>query len=345
MTREVVHRAISAYLYYVLAVAGLGVTTIAGVLASSLISSGWGTVLGLFVAFIVGGGVLRFLHLVRRWRANAFYRMSFPLYRGKRFPAFHLVSAHGPGFAKRYDASHTTHSIADGGDTVFILEATRSSRPHEIAGGAILRHPASRDYWRIDKERIAAIDVIEFDDAAIKAAAVDTMSDAERLIGVGINHLLGVSSKRKIVPFAAFVVITLAGEEGHEQLTFAVPTEISAETIKSIGVTSEEDADELVQAAIDNAIGRARSAATDAAHDEFGQLIGDTGLSVFDGVVDIKHDIDFLLNAGKARIATTDGRRGRMVARLIAERIREYSGVASVGVERLAPEPAEAEAA
>jgi hypothetical protein len=334
------HDGVSALLYLMAGFVLFFAVAMATILLSSLVSGGWSIAVAILVFLVSTGFALQIFNRLRRWRVDGSYRFSFPSYRGVRYPAFHLVSTEVDGQIRTFGEPLGTNALAESEEGLFILAAGRSDRPHEIVGGKILRHQTSGRELVIPREALRSIDVFEFTDEAIKAAAVDHRSYAERLAGAGVGMLFGVSTKRKIVPFAAFVVLSAIREGPHgqslERLTFAIPTEIDHETMRFMGLAEGAGNNELVDAAIRYGVNKAQGALVDEGKDQVRDLVGDMPVDVADDIVDLKQDIDFWLNPGAAKIATTDGARGRAMARIVAERVRQWSGLGQVYVTSLA---------
>jgi len=341
MPSKATHQAISLLIYYVaFFILLFGVAT-ATILASSLVSGGWGIAIAILAFLISTGFALQAFNALRRWRVTGLYRLSFPSYRGVRYPAFHLVSTQVDHDVRSFGSPLDANFLAESDEGLFVLAALPSDRPHEIVGGKILRHQVSGEELVIPREALREIDVFELSDEAIRAAAVDDRSYAERLIGGGINKLIGVSAKRKIVPFAAFMVLTAMREGGpqgasFERLTFAIPTEIHDETMRFMGIGKDSNSNEIVEAAIGHAVNKAKGALIEEGREQVHDVVGDMPLDAADEIIDLKKDIDFWVNIDAAKIATTDGARGRAMARIIAERVRAWSGLHQVYVTTLA---------
>lgn len=340
MANKAAHRVVSALIYYVAFFVLLFAVVTPTILLSGLVSGGWSIAVGIVVFLVAAGFALQAFTALRRWRVNGFYRLSFPSYRGVRYPAFHLVSTQVDGDVRTFGSPLDANALAESEEGLFVLAALRSDRPHEIVGGRFVRHQVSGEELLIPREALKAIDVLELTDEAIKAAAVDDRDYAERLVSEGINRLFGVSTKRKIVPFAAFVVLTALRKSEHglsfERLTFAIPTEIHDETLKFMGIGEGAASNEIVDAAIHHAVNKAQDALIGEGREQVRDLVGDMPLDVADEIVDLKQDIDYWVNLGAAKIATTDGARGRTVARIVAERVRQWSGLEQVYVTTLA---------
>lgn len=334
------HDGVSALLYLAAGFALFFAVVMATVLLSSLVSGGWSIAVAILVFLVAAGFALQAFNALRRWRVDGSYRLSFPSYRGVRYPAFHLVSTEADGAIRTFGEPLGTNLLAESEEGLFVLAAGRTDRPHEIVGGTILRHQTSGNELIVPREALRAIEVFEFTDEAIEGAAVDNQSYAERLAGAGVGMLFGTSIKRKIVPFAAFVVLTALREGPHgpslERLTFAVPTEIDHETMRFMGLAEGAGNNELVDAAIRHAVNKAQDALVDEGKGQVRDLVGDMPVDVAEDIVDLKQDIEFWLNPGAASIASTDGARGRAMARIIAERVRQWSGLGQVYVTTLA---------
>lgn len=331
------HRVVSAGIYYFAFTATVFAVAIPTALAATYLPGWWAAIAGILTFVVMINLSITGWSWLRRRRADAFYRLAFPAYDGYRTYCGTLLQAQVPGSIKRYTEVPQCHAIGDGGDALFIIANAKSQMPHSAIGGRMVNHPSSSEPWRLDKARITYIGVDELSDAAIERHAVDPSSEVERVVEAGLLRVIGIKNKRTIIPFAAYIDIRLAGAAGEEQLLFGIPTEISNETLQSFGVAQDPSANALVAAAISKAVHSARDAGLEAVHDRASAAVGETLSGAFDTVADVKRDFESVLSLGAAaQIGSTNGARGRVLARLAAERIREQAGISSVHITRLA---------
>lgn len=248
--------------------------------------------------------------------AYAGMRRLVPGFTGERLPLFSLLGYDGPEGPLAFDTSEQVGSIGIGADTLFVILNKRDKRthPHEYLGGKLAPGPTGRGFLAFRRDQIREVDVQVRTDAEIAGSAQDKREYADRLgdfVGQRVASAMGTTVSTKIIPYAAYITIRAESPAGDRWLAAAVPTEIPAETMRFLSVQTIDNL-KLVDDAIDYGIGEGQAALTDAA-----------------GVTDVLDDIAEArawLEPG-AQIGSTDGRRGRLAARLIARRLRALAGL------------------
>ena len=329
------HRFVTGLIYYGMFSLGIFVIAMFAMLGGWLVNGEWGFAAALMGMFIGFGVVFQLFRQVRRKRRDSLFRLSFPGYEGKPVPAGNLLSLSLPEGGQSFVTGHDTHMIANAGDALFIVQHQRSRTPEDATGGRIVPRPGGSQPFAIPYGRLRIVEVIEIDDEQIAAAAKDNREYTERLVQEGVNHLLGVKSKTKIIPFAAYLRLVAEGDEGLESLLFAFPTEINDATLASLGVVSSDETNALITSAVRNAIGKGKDALVDEGRELVDGAIGKGLLDTVDTVVEWEHDIEYWVNIGSAKIGLRNGARGRLWARLVAEKLRERSGLPNVVVHGL----------
>ena len=329
------HRLMTGLIYYGIFCLGIFVIGMFAMLGDWLVDGEWGFAAALVGMLIGFGIVFQLFRLVRRKRRDSLFRLSFPGYDGKPVPAGNLLSLSLSSGGQSFATGHDTHMIANGGGALFVVQHLRSSTPEDVTGGKIVPRPGGSEPFAIAHHRLRMIEVIEINDEQIAAAAKDNREYTERLVQEGVSHLLGVKSKTKIIPFAAYLRLVVEGDEGPENLLFAFPTEINDATLRALGVDSNDETNALITSAVRNAIGKGKDALVDEGRDLVNGAIGSGLLDAVDTVVGWEHDIEYWTNIGAAKIGSKDGARGRLWARLVAERLRATSGLQNVVVSGL----------
>lgn len=338
---EFSHRAVSAVIYYF--AFAIGVPTIAGlaVLASSPFPGNWG-LLAAIVAALIGFGLgISLFQKLRRWRVDGFFRIHFPTYRGMRIPAFGMIG----GRSGEYEFSAKQRAIPTqiglSLHEMFFIDVLLQKNMAGQSGGKLRKHPVREGYWYFAREDVASIEVIERSAEAIVGSAKDNRDFLESAAAGMAGQLMGTSVKEKIVPYVAYMVVTseFRGPEGElierEQAIFAIPSEIESEDFAALGVTDDESGRQLVEDALKNAARKGVDELTDEGKELLRDVVGDGLIDMIDAAADIQGDLDMVANFGVAKIGSTDGTRGRVMARLVAEKLRAWSGLDHVRVSRI----------
>ncbi len=326
------HKLVTASLYYVAGSMTLFLVVMAVAVPASLLSGAWAWVGG-FAGFAVATSLaLAGWRRLRRWRSDGFYRLHFPDYTGAQFYAGSLLAAEGAAGAVRVEDKH--HKVADGGETLFILGLGKNDTPHEAIGGALVRVPGGAPL-AIPRADVLTVRVHEFDDAAIKAATESTDEEwAERAISQGLMWAIGRSVSHTIVPYAAYVELLYRQDGDLGRVLWAVRTDVPAGALQALGVDDVSDTDPLVAAAAAKSIDKAQEAALDYAHEKATDVLGSGVVGAADTAASLYGDISAVANLGSAKIGPTDGARGRLYARLVAEKLRQMAGLESFDVMR-----------
>ncbi|WP_369026701.1 hypothetical protein [Qipengyuania sp. RANM35] len=335
------HRAVSAIIYYFAIGAAVPVIALialaGGWLIGPLLPEDYEFFAALGVLLLAFWGALVMFGKLRRWRANSYFRSQFRSFRGERVPAYSLISAKTGWFDISWNDARTTQlGLSD--EEMFFIEVADTSPVHAANGGKIQRHPGREENWRFSREGLHSIEVIERTDEAIKANTSDPTSWGERAVVGAVAHVLGRKVSHRVVPNVAFLVVTSMelAENGErtvrEQATFAIPSEIDDQAFELMGVRDGKFDPSALQQAMDFAVGKGVGELTNEGKELLRTIVGNSTMDVVDGILDLKSDFDFVVGLGKSTIGSLEGARGRAMARLIAERLRAWSGLSAVGV-------------
>ena len=335
------HRIVSGIIYYF--AIGLAVPVIAlialagGWLIGQLLPEDYEMFAVLGVLLLAFWGALILFGRLRRWRADGYFRSQFATYRGERVPAYSMIAAKTGWFDISWEDTRTTQ-LGLTEEELFFIEVSPTSTVHAANGGKIQRHPGREENWSFDREGLSAIEVIERTDEAIKAYTKDTSTWGERAVVGAVGHVLGRKVSHRVVPFVAYLVVTSMerGPDGErtvrEQVTFALPSEIDDQAFELMGVKDGKFDATMLQQAMSFAVGKGVDELTEEGENLLRTIVGDAAIDVVDGILDLKSDFDFVVGLGKSTMGSLEGARGRAMARLIAERLRQWSGLPEVGV-------------
>lgn len=290
---------------------------VATVTMSTLIDGGWSIVVAIFTFLIATGLALREFERLRRWRHVVDLQPIFSGYQGERVPLFSLLSlADQDGEVRGEDGKR--YSLGIGDRVAFLLcDGALDHEKRPVGGTVVIRNGQPVVFSRA---ALANVDVIDRDDASIAAAAVDKRDYGDRLADAIAQAATGTRVKTKIVPFAAYLVLSEQRADGWTQLVSAVSTEIDGETLAALGSSMSGSVEEkgLAEHAADAATGQLYAAATGVGRD----MVGDSAADLVGGANDLIGDVGWVLNPDAAMIATARGSRGRLVARLVANRLK-----------------------
>ena len=142
---------------------------------------------------------------------------------------------------------------------------------------------------------------------------------AERFASAVAQAAMGTKIKTRIVPFASYLVLAEERPGGWTELVCAIPTEVDSETLAALGSQSACPADDRPDSdgivALD---GDSLKAAAGAAGRDF---VGDEAADVAGGANDMLGAAAWLASPDAAAIGSTQGSRGRLMARLVARRL------------------------
>lgn len=266
------------------------------------------------------GAIGMTVEAVKQRSDHAAMRARFPGFAGERLPLFHLLAYAGPDGERRFDEPDLVYSLGVADDAVFVIANKReNSKPiDELLGGRLVPAPGGREPLGFLRRSLRNAEAIVRTDADIAAGAQDTRDYGDRLAEFVSNKLTSAlslgTSTTTIVPYAAYVVIRAEAPGGERQLLAAVPTNVPASTMRWLAVHAVDNYE-----VVDDAIGSARDEVE-------GALTDAVGLT---DAVDVVNEARAWTQPGAA-IATTDGARGRLAARLVARRIRALAPAARV---------------
>ena len=323
------HLIVSALLYYAAFCATLfGVVLSVFVVASAL--PGWWSVGGGLVTLVVAASIaLAGWNWLRRTRSDRFYRLHFPGYAGEQFYA---GTMHGvPG-------DH--HRVADGGEALFVIAGGKSDAPHEQIGGKMVSL-ADGSALAIRKADAIAVRVHELTDEEIKAATRNADAGwSDRAIEQGVARMLGQKVSHKITPFAAYVQLLHSADGAISETVWAIRTDVPAGAMRTLGAEDNSDIEALVKDAAKRGVakvqGELRDTAGEFVHDKATDLMGEHVVGAADTLSGLHHDIASLASLGSVKVGPTNGARGRLYARLVAERLRAACGLPEVEIVRAA---------
>jgi hypothetical protein len=269
------------------------------VLGSLLLPGDWpiaGVIIGVLIAI---GSVIQYVQAAQHGEAENQFARIFPGYSGERIPISTLVRYEGPEGAMNFDPNMVEFSLGVSPRYLFPIRHRRASGPGEAAGDLVIGPDG--DPLRLRRDEIAQIQVRPLSDDQIAKSA----EPGEWVANLITKGLLGASVRT--IPYAAFVSIVLA-RGGGSGATFliGIPTELPATALQTLASS--------VTGAI---AGGAQDVALAEIGEEFGEIVGQDAA-------------DLLLGGGMiglgALAGSADGRKGRLMAALLAMRIRQLAG-------------------
>ena len=277
---------------------GLLIAVLIIVLSSWLLPGDW-PIAGVILAVLVGlGSVIQFFTEMRHSEAEGQFARSFPGYRGERLPIFALLHYQGPEGAMQFDPSGVEFSLGVAPRYLFVIRHGRASDPKE-AGGSLVDGPDGRPL-RIRRDEIADVGVEALTDSQIAEAAG---GGAEWVSNLVTSNLFGASVRT--IPYAALVNVVVARADGVAVFRIGIPTEIRSEAAQSLA------------AAVTGAVaGQAQDLVMAQLGEELAALVGQDAADLF-------------LGGGTLALSAlgggADGSKGRLVAALLAARIRQLA--------------------
>ena len=300
-----------AYVY----LAFMGVL-VAAVLASTLVEGGWSIAVTIVTFLFAAGLALQGYERLARWRHVADLEPMFAGYSGERVPLFRLLSlADGEGEAKGEEGHNYSLGLAR--DEAFLLRDRGRDPAHRPVGGKLV-HRRGRPVT-FSRAALAGIAVIDRDDADIAAKAIDHRDYGERLGSAIAQAAMGTKIKTRIVPFASYLVLAEERPDGWIELVSAIPTEVDSDTLAALGARSAGPADDRPEGESIVALGSdpVHAAASAAGR----EMVGDEAADIAGGANDVLGAAGWLASPDAAAIGSTQGSRGRLMARLVARRL------------------------
>lgn len=313
-------------LFWLIAVPLVLVLTV--VISSLVEDSTWSIVTAIATFLFASGFALTSFESLRNRQRQSEYALRYPGFRGATFPVYYLLKCEGGADTVEFDNQDAIYSLAEAQDELFFL---RSKRPDDIERMPLGELVTVRGWSKplaIPLHEVVDVTVIERSDEEIASSSIDHRDFAERLGSQIAQQLTGTKIKTTIIPYAAFVVITLRKERGTGIILLAVPTTVTAAALKTMGERIQDDDYELpwlIGAAVDAAV----SEVQDQAPDEIGNLTNETLGQGVQSAAEIGGAVSEALgwlDPDAATISSTSGARGRQMARLIALRINQRSG-------------------
>ncbi|HEX8124187.1 MAG TPA: hypothetical protein VF548_01230 [Allosphingosinicella sp.] len=252
-----------------------------------------GVLLGIAMA---GGSIFQYSQTSRHRQAESQFGQTFPGYSGERIPICALLRFEGPQGLIDFDPNGAEFSLGVSPRYLFVIRHGKSPDPRE-PGGSLVIGPDGRPL-RIRRDEIVDVKARPFGDAQIAASG---QQPGEWLSNMVTSGLFGASVKT--MPWAALVFILVAGDEGPSIFRIGIPTELPDTALRALGSAVTGAISDQVQ---DFALGEIA--------EEFGEFIGQDAA-------------DLLLGAGGLSLgalpSSSDGRKGRLMAALLAARIRQ----------------------